>query len=464
MPLTANPTTAAFDSSMEHDLFYHALSFVRIDLGRTRSGAKFWGDYVLRLAYSVDWVQSAFIALAAAHKSFLMQQSLFNPSQAYTASSDGSLVLQQYNRAIRKVAAEMSIATPANIHPILVCCLIFITVENLRGCYSESLRHLRAGCRLLTLLSDSRGSLSWLSSKSTDTDLLTQEFQALAIDASIFYDIPTALHPEPFTNEMSSTLDLTQPFSDSAEATRHLQQIELKFNHYWDSMCEEDCNYSENPHDPIREQCCQSAERDCTVEEVMRFRAIGHLFDKWSARFDSFFITLDHRNMPSTDPNSHEALALALSQKLWQATFNDEPWINDGLKDAPEYEEMIALGEKLVGSSVSDYPYFRTDSRLISPLSFIGMFCKTTTRRKAIDLLRRIHWKEGVWDSQEVADILGAALDFEDEDGNHGENGIESQGTLELTRKLLCSGLLPMTKYNGIVELAKSRSVPLVIA
>ncbi|KAL9619759.1 MAG: hypothetical protein Q9160_005690 [Pyrenula sp. 1 TL-2023] len=168
--------------------------------------------------------------------------------------------------------------------------------------------------------------------------------------------------------------------------------------------------------------------------------------------------------MSLADPDSHEILALALTQKLWQATFKQEPWINDEIADTPEYEEMITIGEEIVRSFTPDYPYFRTDSYVICPLSFVGMFCKAPTRRKAINLLRRIHWKEGVWDSQEIADILEAAFYSEGKDGSSGGIDIENEGTLNVARRLLSSGLLPTTKHNGIVELAKSKTVPLTMA
>ncbi|KAK9244600.1 hypothetical protein V1506DRAFT_578353 [Lipomyces tetrasporus] len=63
--------------------------------------------------------------------------------------SRDSFAIAQYNRAIHHVKAVMANPSPAKFQITLVCCLIFVCLENLRGNYAESIPHLRAGSRLL---------------------------------------------------------------------------------------------------------------------------------------------------------------------------------------------------------------------------------------------------------------------------------------------------------------------------
>jgi hypothetical protein len=67
-------------------------------------------------------------------------------------------IMQRYNAAIAHLrTATQDLPTQTTIRLNLVCCLLFIFLENLRGNYAESTRHIKAGSTLLISALGSEG-------------------------------------------------------------------------------------------------------------------------------------------------------------------------------------------------------------------------------------------------------------------------------------------------------------------
>ena len=116
--------------------------------------SEFWSRLVLQAVYADLAVWHAIIAVASEHEAY------------YSKDRNGSSVspafaIQQYTKAISLLQRRLSTSTSddQSSEIALICCLLFITFESLRGCHNSAYVHLRNGlCILARLVMTSRTS------------------------------------------------------------------------------------------------------------------------------------------------------------------------------------------------------------------------------------------------------------------------------------------------------------------
>jgi hypothetical protein len=99
----------------------------------------YWGRLVLQESHNSAAVRHAVVALACSHEDFkeISQAAAQAPQYAYAA--------QQYSKAIRNLIKETSDDAHESRLKALVCGLLFISIETLRGNNTAALNHLE-GC------------------------------------------------------------------------------------------------------------------------------------------------------------------------------------------------------------------------------------------------------------------------------------------------------------------------------
>jgi hypothetical protein len=120
------------------------LQLYSIRIVHTTSGwfaSKFWKSIVLPAASSEPAVLHAAVALSAAHRCS------FSSSQA--PDTREKFMLQQYTKAIRSLQPLLQRGDRDSITVILVTCQLFTLLEYLRGKYQLAESHLRNGLKLL---------------------------------------------------------------------------------------------------------------------------------------------------------------------------------------------------------------------------------------------------------------------------------------------------------------------------
>lgn len=93
---------------------------------------------MLQLAHHEPAVRHAFLALESA-RSYLIDSS---------KESTKCFSIQQYNRAISYLCRPNGEA-PTSDRAVLICCLLFVILENVQGNYATALRHLDCGANFL---------------------------------------------------------------------------------------------------------------------------------------------------------------------------------------------------------------------------------------------------------------------------------------------------------------------------
>ncbi|EEU37735.1 uncharacterized protein NECHADRAFT_102197 [Fusarium vanettenii 77-13-4] len=352
--------------------------------------SNFWMTFVLPLAHNCEPVRYAVSAVGAAHRFFMAGQDTRSPLQQLRG-----LAMQEYNKAISHIVPHMSMDSAFNIHCTLVCCILFIAFEGITGRYPESVRHLRAGNRLLALpalASDTQGQHV--------TRKLTQMFATLGVEASIFLEdnILPATDP-PYRAISASEAPAATAFRDLDDANYELRKLDVEAV---ETMAEEPWETYSSDQSPDSEKIMYDEET---------WKALDQKFYHWNDRFEMTKSMLQEKQPLMIDAT--QLAILTVAQEFWKMSMT---W---GPNSPPPTEAMSsfldasdALAQLVV---VPGHPTFSLDGDLISGLSFVISYSEDEQlRTRALDMLRSLNRREGIWDSKEVLEMHEVALSLED--------------------------------------------------
>jgi hypothetical protein len=378
--------------------------------------SNFWNRLVLQLSRSEPAIKHALIALGAAHESYQAGRidSFVTPG----------LALQHYNKAIHFLNQQLANPTRRATEITLICCVIFICFESVRGNYDGALVHLKSGIDILKSNSlaakmENSDDVPYLDPQTDENDLI-ELFTRLDVSASAFLDI----QPPQLAMQLSESLpDLaTYRFQDLAEARKYLQRLvnmglRLALSHY---------QYRNTPDLlPI----------EAEVERIKLMSAIQH----WAIQFDTL---LKSPAMAGLSGRSLQgAFTLIMLQKTGLTILAASPFssicrLQPFEKDL---ESIVSIAAWLVGISdlipdsgpkiaftgkaqldAGDVPKFTADMGIIAPLYYVVMNCSNPKlRQRALDVLR-IPRREGLWDSVLICEIAEKVM------GPNGQQILES--------------------------------------
>ena len=361
-------------SILEKYFFNHVSEFTIKDLAFSAPGSKFWQRLVLPAAHSDESVKHALVALGTAHRLFMSRTA--DPQLE-------ALILQQYNLAIRHLASRLDGAVSNDLQLTLICCLVFFCLESVRGNYIESMQHLRAGSRLLsTHLASTSGESMRQNDRNLDELLqIADIFSTLGVDASFFMEehVVSPLHLDSSLAAME--VDTSKPFKDLGEARKDLSIITVNFL----------AGVERNPDNWYSPEML-------TLYDKCR---------RWATKLDN---TVFH--FPNGSPSvaeQRELMALKLHRSVWIAVIDCGPsYPTAPISYERTFSQALDLAEELIQSGNNDdYPLFTLQGDVVSLISHVCDIAPTEEiQHRAINLLRSAKRREGMWDSQEVAEYL----------------------------------------------------------
>ncbi|EEU43793.1 uncharacterized protein NECHADRAFT_82948 [Fusarium vanettenii 77-13-4] len=242
---------------------------------------------------------------------------------------------------------------------------------------------------------------------------LNEIFSHLSFEASIFMDdaILPDIRQSWSVAPANANIDLsTRPFQDLEEASYELRQLGLQFT----KITRVDFKEYSEPSDSLQlpehqetEGQHDDADADALFEELKRS------FKQWISRFDLTKKTLEHLQYPQT--MSRQLLSLTVAQKFWcmNMDFAPEPYLDP---QADPQADFLDAAESLVKEiSHPNHFIFSFDGDLVSNLSFVVRVCSDMDQRqRALNLLRLLNRREGVWDSREIVEMHEATLSLHD--------------------------------------------------
>ncbi|CAH0044328.1 unnamed protein product [Clonostachys solani] len=368
------PTKNILEQHCLSHFFTYTLN--EIDLAPGISG--FWLKTLPALSQNEPLVRHAITALGATHWLFLSN----NSSRINHQAQYQAVVTQQFTNAISRLVPLMSQAKPENTMLVLICCLLFVFIESLKGSQTEALRHLTAGCRLLTSLRDPPPELEGKLRE------IATVFRGLGSVVNMFNEDKIIPDLAPYAQLPKGYEDPTKPYESLDEAEQALAHLDLFLS---DMHCAHD-----NSEGPFPERLKEINEET--------FQILGRRFRKWEARFEKTLETL-------RPPHSYEHLNLKLQRQLW-AQMMKQPYGEEPIIDVEQCMSFMDQVEELLEMTNPTQRVFTAKADLIPVLVVVYGSCPVAkVRKRAIALLRLRSRREGFWDSGEAADFLQLDLD-----------------------------------------------------
>ncbi|WDK22639.1 C6 zinc finger domain-containing protein [Colletotrichum graminicola] len=408
-------------TTLEKLMFHHVHRCTVPDFGLATPLAKIWSNYILPLGYYSDPIKHAVIALGVAHRAFLENPfSDLNPSMSAVALGD--LAEEQYRKAVTGTIEIMADPSPVNIRITLISCLVFVCFEIVRGQYDKAVQHLRAGSRVLESLHQAAltsqtdpKSLSAYDKRLAETVQkhfsqlcdITNMFVAMGMDASML--IEADVIPDlTFFTQPEEKQSKTTPFSSVLEARKCLQLVERMFAQAFEDSwyCSIDRCWHSTPSCGSATPPSGSGGTNDGARE-----AANACFEAWCARFELFQQALPEKMEPA---DLHELKALRFSQKSWMIFTEQEGPCALKRYDMAELHRHVDMAEDIVSSREEERsrPKFALAADIVPSLAYVCAFCDNVDlERRIIDVLRSMKRREGMWDSQEMANLYETVLE-----------------------------------------------------
>ena len=396
-----------------------SFAFFRIETSIELAGPlrdSFWTQLVLQVSHREECVRQVVLALSSLH------QSLTLPEQVDLANDAG----RHYTQGLRLLNRHINLNKKSRLEVTLLCTMLCVTFEWLRGNLRGAEVHLTAGIELLGQwyrTAKFQACSTWTSFSSPGGHLirftLAPAYTRIYLQAQSLLPQQGLALPPP---EERPTQGVDQPFETFYEARECLYEI----------ICS---TYSFNRLSQ-EEQRKKGRKRRSTYRETPR-RPDQELA-QWSARLDGMF---------SAHPHLEGELG-ALVLKMWLAVTTIMINVKDSDEDTacdeytPGFATIVDLTEELQRRGCS---FFCAELSIVAILYFVGLKCRhPSIRRRAIYLLGATPRREGIWDSIEAARVSRQILEMEERQANSATSG----AGVDLGRQEGISGVVAMVDVN----------------
>ncbi|KAK9851219.1 transcriptional regulator family: Fungal Specific TF [Penicillium brevicompactum] len=425
----------------------------------------FWETLIFQASAQEPAVRHAVIALASAHRF----EQRFDPRFPDAPDPvNEQFTLQQYNKAILHLRTKTT-QTSHSLRVALITCMLFVTLEYLRGQYLMGSAHLRYGMRLLTEISAS-------TSKSAMTpkilrpkedfayNALVDTYAQLGIQSAMFGHIPSNMCL--VTQDPQSTIPYI--FSSLLEARRsiddHLNRIHCLKRHFRDQRPDNIQEMSEvqsciladlvlwrkaynaslarlESHNTsgrdkfgylllrvyhematIMASVCLAGSEDSEMifdEYTENFITImSGLIDMWKSWTSANFPDQDLSKLTEESSNFREIFEKFQNMSDTNVFF--ESSLLEILEHSSEINDILKTPD--CGGSG-----FTVETGYIPPFYYTALKCRVPRiRRQAVRALRAAPHREGVWNGPLLASVLEAVIKIEEADLYKGESRVHS--------------------------------------
>ncbi|PYH98444.1 C6 zinc finger domain protein [Aspergillus ellipticus CBS 707.79] len=353
-----------------------------------------WQRLVLQMSQADPAVYHAVIAVSAIHQDF-ERQGMPLPREDL-GNTWHRFALEQSSRSFALLNARRASQDPRLREVTLVCCLLFVTLELIRGQYDDAFRHLHCGLDILKELN----AQDQLVPKATGPQLVEQSLvEAFAhLDMqSIQFGVrgPRLLIGEQASHYLSKgQVSSFRTLPEARRALDHLLADVLQFS-------------SQSP-------CATGRQIASDYEALYRKqRSLCGQVDSYAQRFNMFrkeaYSRLSRKEQRGVDViHLHQRTATLLLETCLLDG-------NDPVMDqyTPEFQRLLYLVEPIMNAS-PERPSVCLDMGIIPTLMLVAVNCRDYhVRWQAIEMLRSWPHREGPWDSNLVARIAEETMMLE---------------------------------------------------
>lgn len=314
------------------------------------------------------------------------------PLVMYSQDYNNPFALEQYNKAIMHLAKRIQDPAAA-VEIALLACILFVSLEFLRGEAEMALTHFKSGMGIIIQSLSNVGTKVAKSAMERIKDNMLPFFNRLELLSILFgndapWEYPVSLQyvvPKAFNN-----------MKEARDSFVHLMNLSMRF---------------------IRYMKYRKYERIVLPDDVSRQQVLKGQIDNWKWAFDSLLLNDIH--LTSRDLDAAKILRIHLCvTTIWLSDcIYAEESATDEFMD--HFETAVSLGEALeLSQAIQSEQYSTTflfDMEIVSPLYFVALKCRhPQIRRRAIRLLRARIRREGLWDSTVAAAIAERIVAIEE--------------------------------------------------
>lgn len=364
--------------------------------------ANFWDRFVPQISHAEPAVHHAVVALASLHEDL-------DGSTEHQPGSD-QFGLKQYNKSLASLNRYLSTANDESVNIVLICCILFVTFESLRGNYLTAGKHLQCG---LKILSGSRQDP--LNSESRSEEIVSVMVELYVQVKSILDDNIDLCDPT------TGAVYVPERFSSPSEARNTLISItSLVFD--------------------IRPDAALNL-KPLEQAEILSERQAYYLslLQQWQVGFDDL---LSHLSISMDSKDLNGAILLKIHH-ITISTFLDDYLTHlqcDLDRFLPQFKKIVSLAQSFVEATketgISSGGHFLSPYMgIIAPLFVVATKCRDPGIRRAAVRLFPSHRREGPWDSRVAAIITERVIAIEEEglpDVNAAQDVPESSRIFEI--------------------------------
>lgn len=331
-----------------------------------------WQELVLRMSLSEPAVYHAVVALSAVHQD----------SEIYGMPLPGQIVqntwhqfsLEQCGRSFAILNRRHASQDPQVKEVMLLCCLLFVLMELLRGQYDDAFKHLHSGLRII------RETRAQTSSDSPVDTCLVEAFTNLGIQSAQFGsgELLTDIYNE--IEHHTYPTDGLRVFCDLSEARQAFDPIVADIFPFLARIR----NLSEEAI--ASEYGTLLAKQLQFISQLYKF---GHCFESFCS-----YRRFSPKQQRGVDMIRimHRTLSLAVKTFLLRGEIALDFF-------TPEFETHLSLVEEILGR-FSERPSFTLEIGILPALYYAALQCPDyRVRSHAVELLQSWPHREGTFDS-----------------------------------------------------------------
>jgi hypothetical protein len=361
----------------EKRIFYAFVNFSVTSLSGHFT-SPFWESRVLQLSMSESCVRNAVISIGALHEHFNQQPFSANTTRY---SKPYTMALRYHARSIGELARHSANSQQWDL--ALTACILFVCFENFMGNYRASLTHLRAGLQILRRIHEAGTTLAY-SWKREFSPLLMR----LSIQSCLFLDPREDIQRAALWSEIQASVpgDPIISFNTIEDALWDLSAIAAAV---------------------IGDRGQHQVPPTQQTKEKRRTYLIS-----WETKLKEY-LSKANLHGSAIDRTVRGAAILKIFQILICITGELYEPSEDRFGEMLEYCESVDFGQLSYDQDTSQSFFnFSMDLGTIAPLFFVALKSNNAvTRLRAWKLLKRSPRREGLWDSEICARMIGNIID-----------------------------------------------------
>ena len=366
--------------------------------------ADFWTKLVFQMSYVEPAVRHATAALGALHeqREMNMRADPVLPASANQAEQSGNDALKAYNdeheqfaliqygKAISHLSERLK--GDSSIEVALLACILFVCVEFLRGDRDPVVQHFQSGMSIAISLMSNKDLHMTQDTRTRIKEYMMPFLNRIELLSSLFGNDASWEYPVPLFKAVPEDFNSIKEARDSFI---HLANLTVRF---------------------IRYMKFRRYSRLVLPDDRARQSALHSQLEAWTAAFDRMLLanTITAKELDAVKTlRMHQIIATHWIQRSTEP----EECANDKMMDM--FDTAVSLVE---GTTVSreremssDTPTFLFDMEVVSPLYYVAANCRhPLIRRRSIALLKQMHRREGLWDSNKAAAVAERIMHHEE--------------------------------------------------